>query len=165
MYQSVVQSILTHINSKYSSWTWETTKSDGGKLNAVKINLIRRSCMVSRISYGNGEIREWIGKDDISVDGIQRSALYCTNMYREWDEKHDHNDVGKWIWNWRLPGRRERGSNYSSPAPDKPMIFTRAMEWKLLVWNARVGCSCKIFAERRINVNNKYEIDSVGKYQ
>lgn len=101
IYHSIVQSILL-----YGSDTWELTKRDKQRINAVEMDFLRRSCRVSRMDrIRNLEIRERIGKLDTTIEQIEKKRLIWfghTQRMREerWPKK---------VLNWNPPGRRKRG--------------------------------------------------------
>ena len=83
LYNTVVQSILM-----YGSETWEMTKRDQQRINAVEMDFLRRSCRVSRVDrVRNSEIRERTQKLDTTVGEIEKQRLvWLGHVQRMGDE-------------------------------------------------------------------------------
>jgi hypothetical protein len=101
VYNSIVQSILI-----YGSETWEISKRDCQRLNAVEMDFLRRSSRISRMDrVRNLEIRERVGKHYTTVDEIKKRRLvWMGHAQRMNDERWP-----KKVLNWNPPGRRKRG--------------------------------------------------------
>lgn len=101
IYGAIVESIML-----YGAETWEITKRERQRLEAVEMDYLRRSCGVSRLQrVTNTEIRRRMGVKKTVAEEIERRRLKWYGHVRRLEDQ-------RWprkIMEWSPPFRRKRG--------------------------------------------------------
>ena len=85
-----IYNVLIKSSLLYGSETWRLTENNKRRVEATKMDALRRSCRVSgKERIRNVTIRQQIGLEKTIIKKINRTSLHGTAMFREW-QKEDY---------------------------------------------------------------------------